>query len=345
MQYARLGDTGLIVSRLAFGALTFTLGNTRLKAMAKVDEALAGDLVAMALDKGVNFFDTADGYAGGEAETILGRALRPHRDKVVIATKVGNRNGRKDLLANGLSRRHIVWSVEESLRRLGTDWIDVYIAHRNDCFTPLDETLEAFDALVRSGKVRYIAYSNWPAWEAATAIAMQRERGLARFTHGQMYYSLLGRDVERDTVPMLAHHRAGLTVWSPLAYGFLAGGYTREAMEQDDDNRFKNTDWLGFDRDRAFAILDVMRPIAAQAGCSMAQLAIAWLLRKPGVDSVIVGATRAHQLADNLGAVDVALPDEALALLDAATANAPIYPSSDWVVPDTLTAKALERKG
>lgn len=341
MQYTRLGSTGLTVSRLAFGALTFTLGDKRLGAISKVGEELADRLVGLALDHGVNFFDTADGYAGGEAEMMLGRALKPHRERVVIATKVGNRNGRRELLHNGLSRRHILWSVDESLKRLGTDWIDLYIAHRNDPFTPLDETLEAFDTLVRAGKVRYLGFSNWPAWEAATAMALQKERGLARFSHGQMYYSLLGRDVERDCIPMLRHHGAGLTVWSPLAYGFLAGTYTREAMEQDDANRFKKTDWLRFDRDRAFALLPVMREIAADAGCSMAQLAIAWLLRKPGVDSVLVGATKLEQLEDNLGAAKVALSDEAMARLDEATAIEPLYPSSDWVVPDPVTARAL----
>ena len=340
MQYARLGDTGLIVSRLAFGALTFTLGNKRLGAFSKVGAELADELVGIARDAGVNFFDTADVYANGESEELLGRALKPHRHKVIIASKVGNRAGRHELLANGLSRRHILNAVDRSLARLGTDYLDLYIAHKSDPFTPLDEQLEAFDAVVKAGKVRYVGYSNWPAWEAATAMALQRERGLARFTHAQMYYSLLGRDVERDTVRMLQHHGAGMTVWSPLAYGFLAGGYTREAMTQE-DNRFAHFDWLKFDRDQGFALLDVMREIAAAAGCSMAQLAIAWLLRKPGVSSVLLGATKPEQLIDNLGAGAVVLSDEVMARLDAATAIVPLYPSSDWVEIDAVTTKAL----
>src|SRR5262249_46338134 len=159
---------------------------------------------------------------------------------------------------------------------------------------PLEETLEAFDAVVRTGKVRYIGFSNWPAWEAAEAMTLQRERGLAQFTHGQMYYSLLGRDVERDTIPMLQRHGAGMTVWSPVAYGFLAGNYTRESMTQD-DNRFAHFDWLKFDREQAFDLLPIMREIADGMGCSMAQLAIAWLLQKQGVSSVLLGATKAEQ--------------------------------------------------
>ena len=342
MRYSRLGDSGLIVSRLGLGAATFTLGHKKLAAFSKVGAALAEELVGIAREGGVNFFDTADAYAGGEAEELLGRALKPHRQQVILASKVGNRLSGRELLENGLSRRHIMNAIDASLRRLGTDYLDLYIAHKSDAFTPLDEQLEAFDAVVKAGKVRYIGYSNWPAWEAATAMALQRARGLARFTHGQMYYSLLGRDVERDTLAMLAHHRAGLTVWSPLAYGFLAGSYTREAMAQP-DNRFAQTDWLKFDRDRAFALLDVMRAMAAEAGCSMAQLAIAWLLAMPGVSSVILGATSPEQLHDNLGAAAVHLGAEAIARLDAVTAITPLYPSSDWVAADAPTRKALER--
>ncbi len=344
MQYTRLGTTGLVVSRLAFGALTFTLGNKRLGSFYKVGEAGAQELIGAALDHGVNFFDTADVYASGESEAILGKALRPHRQNVVLATKVGSRADSREVLHAGLSRRHVLWSIDESLRRLGTDWVDLYIVHRFDPHTPLEETLEALDAVVASGKARYIGFSNWPAWAAAAAMAIQRERGLARFSHGQMYYSLLGRDVERDIVPMLRQFGAGMTVWSPLAYGFLAGAYTRESMTRE-DNRFAKFDWLGFDRDRGFALLDEMRAIAADPGCSMAQLAIAWLLRKPGVDSVLLGATRPDQLADNLGAAQVALPDEIMARLDAATAIAPIYPSSDWVSDDPVVAGALGDRG
>ncbi len=175
MQYTTLGNTGLVVSRLSFGAMTFTNGNKDIGAVFKVGAELADQLVGRSLEAGVNFFDTADGYAGGESETLLGRALKSRRNDVVIATKVGFRSG-APLTQAGLSRRHILWSVEQSLRRLDTDWIDLYIAHREDPFTPLEETIEALDAVVRSGKVRYIGFSNWSAWKGAAALEMQRRR-------------------------------------------------------------------------------------------------------------------------------------------------------------------------
>jgi aryl-alcohol dehydrogenase-like predicted oxidoreductase len=221
MQYALLGGTGLLVSRLAFGAMTFTAGNHDIGAVYQVGAELADEMVGRALDRGVTFFDTADGYAGGESEALLGRALRHRRDSVVIATKVGFRTG-APLTQAGLSRRHITWSVEQSLTRLGTDWIDVYLTHREDPYTPLEETLSAFDAVVASGKVRYIGFSNWSAWKVAAALEIQKANGLAPFTHGQMHYSLLGRDVERDVVPMMQRYGLGMTVWSPLASGFLS---------------------------------------------------------------------------------------------------------------------------
>lgn len=345
MQYRQLGSTGLIVSRLALGGSTFTQGDTSLGAFYKVGPELVDEMVGKALDAGVNYFDTADVYASGQSEQLLGAALKPHRDRIVLSTKVGNRGaGHKELLHSGLSRRHILWSVDESLKRLGTDWIDFYNVHRIDPFTPLEETLEALDAVVRAGKVRYIGFSNWPAWLAATAIAEQKANGLARFTHGQMYYSLLGRDVERDVVPMMRHHGIGMTVWSPLAYGFLAGKYTAEDMKRE-DNRFANFDWLKFDRDQAFALLPILEEIAAARGCSMAQLAIAWLLARPGVDSVLMGATKTHQLEDNLRAVDVRLTAEDIDRMDAATAIKPIYPGSDWAAIDSTDPVARKRLG
>jgi aryl-alcohol dehydrogenase-like predicted oxidoreductase len=247
MQFNSLGNTGLVVSRLAFGAMTFTAGNKDIGAVFKVGADLADQLVGRALEAGINFFDTADGYAAGESETLLGRALKPHRDRVVIATKVGFRTG-QSLTQAGLSRRHILWSVDQSLKRLGTDWIDVYLVHREDPFTPLEETLTALDAIVKAGKVRYLGFSNWSAWKAAAAVEFQRAHGLASFTHGQMNYSLLGRDVERDVIPMLQNYGGGLTVWSPLASGFLSGKYTRENLS-DPDNRFSGFDILPFDKE------------------------------------------------------------------------------------------------
>jgi len=343
MQYTQFGATGLIVSRLGLGASTFTRGDSSLAAFYKVGPELAREMVARALDAGVNYFDTADVYAGGESESILGEALAPHRDRVVISTKLGNRAaGNRELLHSGLSRRHVLWAVDQSLRRLGTDWIDVLTLHRVDPFTPMEETLAALDAVVQAGKVRYIACSNWPAWQAAAALGMQQANGWARFCNAQMYYSLLGRDVERDTVAMMRHFGLGMSVWSPLAFGFLAGNYTAEDMAKD-DNRFSNTDWLNFDRDKAFALLPVLREVAERSRCSMAQLAIAWLLGRERVDTVLLGATKLAQLEDNLGAIDVTIAADDLALLDRATANAPLYPCADWVEVEPLVAKRLGR--
>src|SRR6185436_939108 len=208
----------LVVSRLAFGAMTFTSGNQDFATVYKVGAQAANELVARSLDAGVNFFDTADAYAGGQSEVLLGQALRSRRNDVVIATKVGMRSGTA-LTKSGLSRRHILWSVDQSLKRLGTDWIDFYVAHREDPFTPLEETLDAFDSVVRAGKVRYIGFSNWSAWTVAAAMEIQKANGLAPFTHGQMYYSLLGREVERHMLPMMRRYGLGMTAYSPLAFG------------------------------------------------------------------------------------------------------------------------------
>jgi aryl-alcohol dehydrogenase-like predicted oxidoreductase len=340
MQYARLGETGLVVSRLAFGAMTFTGGNRSVGAIYKVGPELADELVGLALDAGINFFDTADAYASGESETLLGAALKSRRHEVVIATKVGFRSG-APVTQSGLSRRHILWSVDESLRRLGTDWIDVYVAHREDPHTPLEETLAALDAVVRAGKVRYLAFSNWSAWTVAAARELQKAHGFAPFTHGQMYYSLLGRDVERDVIPMMQRYGLGLTVWSPLAAGFLSGKYTRENLS-DPANRYSGFDILPFDKERGFALVEQMRTIASAHHASVAQVAIAWLLSRPAVTSVLLGATKRSQLEDNLGAASLQLSESELADLDAATPLAPVYPN--WFqrnLADTQTAEAL----
>jgi aryl-alcohol dehydrogenase-like predicted oxidoreductase len=344
MQYTLLGNTGLTVSRLAFGAMTFTAGNKDLGAIYKVGAELAGELVGRALEAGINFFDTADGYAGGESEAMLGAALKSHRDQVVIATKVGFRTG-PALVRAGLSRRHVLWSVDASLKRLGTDWIDVYVAHREDPYTPLEETLAALDAVVRAGKVRYLAFSNWSAWKAAAALEIQRANGLAPFTHGQMYYSLVGRDVERDLIPMMRRYGLGLTVWSPLASGFLSGKYTHQTLS-DPDNRLSGFDILPFDKEQGFRLVERMRAIAAAQGASVAQVAIAWLLAREAVSSVIIGSTKLHQLEDNVKAVAVALSAAEIAELDAATAPAPVYPNffTDNIARDRPVAEALGKR-
>jgi aryl-alcohol dehydrogenase-like predicted oxidoreductase len=343
MHYTTLGNTGLVVSRFAFGAMTFTAGNKDIGAIYKVGGDLADQLVGRSLDAGINFFDTADAYAGGESETLLGRALKSRRDSVIIATKVGFRSG-TTLTQAGLSRRHILWSVDQSLKRLGTDWIDVYLAHREDVFTPLEETLAALDATVKAGKVRYLGFSNWSAWKVAAALEIQRANGLAPFTHGQMNYSLLGRDVERDVIPMMRRYGLGLTVWSPLASGFLSGKYTRENLA-DPNNRFSGFDILPFDKEKGFALVERMRQLASSHRASVAQIAIAWLLAKNAVSSVILGASKLHQLDDNLGAMDVKLSASEVADLDAATALPDVYPNwfTERIAVDQPLAKALQK--
>ncbi|WP_280313878.1 aldo/keto reductase [Nocardia wallacei] len=341
MEFSTLGKTGLIVSRMAFGAMTFTAGNNDIDAVYKVGAELADELVGRALEAGINFFDTADGYAGGESEVLLGRALRARRDEVVIATKVGFRTG-ESLTQAGLSRRHIQWSIDQSLRRLGTDWVDVYIAHREDPFTPLEETLAALDDVVRSGKARYLGFSNWSPWKVAAAAEIQRANGLAPFTHGQMNYSLVGRDVERDVIPMMDRYGMGLTVWSPLASGFLSGKYTRESL-RDPDNRLAGFDILPFDKEQGFALVERMRVIADKHDASVAQVALAWLLAQPAVTSVLLGASKLHQLEDNLGALDVRLSAHEIAELSEAMPPAPVYPN--WFIESMQDQPATEALG
>jgi aryl-alcohol dehydrogenase-like predicted oxidoreductase len=344
MLYATLGQTGLVVSRLALGAMTFTAGDRSFGAIYKTEAASADVLVGRALEAGVNFFDTADVYARGQSEQILGAALKSRRNDVVIATKVGIRTG-SALTQAGLSRRHILWSVEQSLRRLGTDWIDVYIAHVQDPYTQLEEALSALDAVVRAGKVRYLGFSNWSAWTVAAALEIQKANGLAPFTHGQVNYSLLSRDVERDIVPLMRRYGLGLTVWSPLAGGFLSGKYTRENLT-DRDNRLSGFDVIPFDKERGFQLVESIRDIARHHQASVAQVAIAWLLAREFTSSVILGASKIEQLEDNLGAGELKLTTAEIAELDAATPPPAVYPN--WIstrLVDQPVTKALGGDG
>lgn len=305
--------------------MTFTAGNKGIPGVYKTEAADATAMVERALDAGINFFDTADAYAGGESELMLGKALNSRRQEVIITTKVGNRTGQA-LVQAGLNRRHILWSVEQSLKRLNTDWIDFYVVHREDPYTPIEETLAALDEVVRAGKVRYIGFSNWSAWKAAAAIELQRANGWAPFTHGQLSYSLLLRDIERDLLPMMEHYGQGLTVWSPLAMGFLSGKYTRENLS-DTDNRYSSFDVIPFDKEFGFRLVEQLRDIAGKHQASVAQVALAWLLAKPAVTSVLIGASKRHQLDDNLAAADLVLEQEEIAALDAFTTLAPVYPN------------------
>jgi len=323
MEYTQLGSTGLIVSKLAFGAMTFG-DDPSIKAVYKVDQQLAQEMVNKSLEAGINFFDTADGYANGQSETMLGKLLAPHRNDVIISTKVGFRTGNPVTQA-GLSKRHILFSCEQSLKRLGTDYIDLYILHKEDPFTPLEESLEALNSLVTAGKVRYVGYSNWSAWRSALAYQMQKDNGWATFCNGQMNYSLVGRDVEHDIVPFMQHAGIGMTVWSPLASGFLSGKYTRESLK-DPNNRLSGFDLLPFDKEFGFKVVEVLKNIAAEHNASVAQIALAWLLRKPVVASIIVGASKMHQLQDNLQSVSIKLSAVQLQQLNDLTKPANLYP-------------------
>jgi aryl-alcohol dehydrogenase-like predicted oxidoreductase len=262
MQYNRLGDTGLIVSRLAFGAMTFgSAPGTIFAAISRVDQKLANDLVAKSIDAGINHFNTADVYTAGQSEEFLAKALGNRRKDVVISTKVAFRGG-EALIHHGLSRHHILEAAEGSLRRLGTDYIDVYLAHKLDPHTPVEETAEAFDSLVKSGKVRYVGFSNWPAWLAAKTVGIQRENGWARFKAAELYYSLVGRDVEHELAPFVQDAGIGVLVWSPLAGGFLTGKYTRE-NPRGDGGRLNAFDMLPYDKEKGHQVVDRLRAISA----------------------------------------------------------------------------------
>ncbi len=325
MQYTRLGDTGLVVSRMAFGAMTFGSAPGIFAAVSKVDQNLAAELVAKAIDAGVNFFNTADVYTGGQSEQMLGKALGSRRKDVVIATKVGFRSG-EALIHQGLSRRHILDSAEGCLQRLNTDYLDVYLVHRMDPLTPVEETLDALDSLVKQGKVRYVGFSNWPAWFASKAVGLQKQHGWARFRAAEMYYSLVGRDIEHEIVPFVKDAGIGVLVWSPLAGGFLTGKYTRE-NPAGDGGRLTGFDMLPYDREKGHAVVDRLRAIGQEHEASPAQVALAWLLAKPVVTSVLLGANKMSQLDDNLGASRIQLTAAQIAELDEMTAPAVLYPN------------------
>src|SRR6201995_3289245 len=331
MQYKTLGDTGLLVSTICFGTMTFHGGTGMFQKIGNVDQAGADVLIKDSIDAGVNFFDTADVYSEGESEKALGQSLKNlgiARKDVVIATKVYGRvgPGRNDV---GASRGHIMDGVEASLRRLQSDHIDLYQIHGNDSVTPLEETLRALDTLVQQGKVRYLGCSNWQAYKLAKALGISEFRNLARFATLQAYYSIAGRDIEREIVPLLESEKAGLLVWSPLAGGFLSGKFSR-ANQKPADSRRTDYDFPLVDKERTWKILDAMAPIAKAHGCIPARLSLAWLLAKPVVTSVIIGAKRLDQLQDNLAAVEITLTPDELGQLDEVSALPPEYPG--WML-------------
>jgi aryl-alcohol dehydrogenase-like predicted oxidoreductase len=324
MQYQQLGTTGLFVSRLTLGTMTFGGAGTLFGAIGGLDQQAADTLVGRSLDAGINFIDTANVYAAGESETITGKALGSRRHEVVLATKVFGRVG-KGANEVGLSRYHIMNQAEASLKRLGTDHIDLYQIHGYDAVTPIEETLRALDDLVHQGKVRYIGCSNQAAWHIMKALGTSAAHNLEKFVSLQAYYSLVGRDLEQEIVPFLEDQKIGLMTWSPLAGGFLSGKFSRHNIGANDGRRTV-FNFPPVDVQKGFDIIDVLKQIAERHNASVAQVALGWQLHKSYVTTVIIGAKNLDQLNDNLGAVGVKLTAEDLAQIDAVSAPKPNYP-------------------
>jgi aryl-alcohol dehydrogenase-like predicted oxidoreductase len=347
MQYTTLGKTGLIISRLTLGTMTFGEGVSH-GFEHPVNQERANRMVAQAIEAGINCFDTANNYGEGRAEEFLGRALGRRRGDVIIATKLGARTG-PALTDAGLSYRHVVASTKASLKRLGTDYIDLLQLHVPDPLTPFEETARALDHLVQCGLVRYVGYSNLAAWQAASLLATQRQHGHTPLVSAQMYYSLLGRDIEYGTTPFLRHEGLGLLVWSPLAGGFLSGKYTnnQDTRESSTDGRLASFDYLSIlaiDREKGDRVVATLREIAAaHDNATPAQIALAWLLAKPVVSSVIIGANKPEQFTDNLAAVNLTLTPQELETLDTLTEPQPLYPYK-WRVSsgDLVVRRALQ---
>lgn len=345
MRTRKLGRTGLTVSEICLGTMTFG-GDGFWKVIGALEQDVVTKLVKSAFDQGVTFIDTADIYSNGMSEQVLGQAIKDlPRDELVIATKVFGRMGaygpqdspeaqRRAKNANlwGLSRKHIFDAVDASLKRMEIDHIDLYQVHAFDPLTPLEETLRALDELVRSGKVRYIGLCNFAAWQIAKALGVSTHKELARFESLQMYYSIAGRDLEREVVPLAKEEGLAILPWSPLAGGFLSGKFTRTATAE--GARRAAFDFPPVNKEKAYDIIDVMKELGDARGVSVAQIALSWLLHQKHVTSVIIGAKTEAQLKDNIAAVKVELSSDDLAKLDAVSKLTPEYPG--WM---------LERQG
>ena len=327
MRNRALGRTGLYVSEICLGTMTFGGGEGMWQKIGALRQDEAERLVGTAVDGGVNFLDTADVYAEGLSEEITGHAIRNlklPRDEIVVATKVFGPTG-KGPNARGNTRSHIIDGVKASLKRLQLDHIDLYQIHGFDPATPIEETVEALDILVRHGHVRYTGVSNWAAWQIVKAQGIAQHRGLAQFQSLQAYYTLAGRDLEREIVPMLKAERIGLMVWSPLAGGLLSGKYGRDGSAEQGSRRV-DFDFPPVDAERGYKVIDAMRPIADAHGVSVARIALAWLLHQEVVTSVIIGAKKPAQLEDNLAATEVRLDARQLETLNEASRLPPEYP-------------------
>ena len=326
MKMRFLGQTGIRVSELCFGTMTFGGRGDFFKIVGKVDQNEADTMVAMALDAGINFFDTADVYSQGLSEEICGRALGVRRKNVILATKVRARTGPgpNDV---GLSRHHILEECNASLKRLGTDYIDLYQVHSFDPVTALEETLHTLDDLVRQGKVRYIGCSNFAAWQLMKALAISEKYGWERFVSLQAFYSLLGRELENELVPLCLDQGIGILVWGPLSDGFLTGKY-RRGQPRPKGSRISELESspLVFDEEKGFDIVDELDLISKEHNVTVPQAALNYLLRKPGITSVIIGARTRQQLADNLRTTDWEMTPSEVARLDQITEPLPLYP-------------------
>jgi aryl-alcohol dehydrogenase-like predicted oxidoreductase len=335
MKYKTLGNTGLKVSELCLGTMTF---GENFYGIAVVQQTGANEMVARAIDAGINFFDTADVYSYGQSETVLGQALKDsqmQRDRVIVATKVRSAMteaataGTGDVNNVGLSRQHIFASVEKSLRRLQTDYIDLYQVHGWDVLTPIEETLRALDDLVRQGKVRYIGCSNWAARHLMKALVMSRAHDWAGFVSLQAYYSLVGRDLEHELLPLCLEENIGVLPWSPLSGGFLSGKYRRDNPTPEGARR-SGFQFPPIDEERGFDAVEALDLIAKEKNVTVAQVALAWLLAQPGVTSVILGANKMTQLEDNLKAAALELSPADIEVLSATTAPRMLYPL--WMI-------------
>ena len=333
MQYNLLGNTGLKVSELCLGTMTFG-GKGRFAAIGNLGQSPVDELKKRAVEAGINFIDTANVYSEGLSEELTGQSIHNlglKRDDLVLATKVRGSmgNGPND---SGLTRKHILQQAEASLKRLKTDYIDLYQIHSYDPLTPFEETIGALDDLVRSGKVRYIGASNMAAWQLMKALDYSHYNKLSRFVSLQAYYTIAGRDLERELIPLLQNEKVGLMVWSPLAGGLLSGKYGRDDDKQDNGRR-SNFDFPPVNRERAFNIIDVLKPMAEEKKSSVAQLAIAWLLKQPAVTTVIIGANKMEQLNDNLKSTDVQFTETELSAIAAASNLPAEYPQ--WMLKFT----------
>lgn len=332
MEYRFLGKAGLQVSRLCFGTMTFGGGEWFKHAgSTQVEEATR--LVDICLEAGVNIFDTADGYSKGLSEEILGQAIgSKRRNQTIIATKAFYRMG-DGLHDVGLSRRHIIQACEDSLRRLGTDYIDLYQLHEYDSQTPLEESLSALDNLIQQGKVRYGGCSNFSGWQLMKAMGISQQKNYQPLISQQVYYSLLARELENELIPVALDQNVGILIWSPLSFGLLSGKFRRN-QPKPEQSRLTNVQTPGtIDWERLYNIVDVLDEIAKQRGKSIPQVALNWLLRRPGISSIIIGARNEAQLRDNLGTVDWSLSKEEVQKLEQASETPELYPhwhQHDW---------------